>query len=182
MTADTTIIVLLTGALFAAFMAVEVQKAIYSILWMITSNASLGLLFLYVGAHYLAAFHLLVYAGVLAVLFASTANFVQQTEEELEKEKYFYLKRSFATILLLTIALFSLYSFLKNQRLVVNTFFSATTTTSADHQSLLPLWEKANVGFGTADLRVTTITIALILFIAVFATIYFQYQERRENE
>ena len=190
---DVVILFLFLVAIIAGFLAVEVQVRINSIIWMIVSNIAIGLLFIYVGAQYLGVFQLLIYAGVLAVLFIATANFIepgdiklteQKKESENEKiiEVHFIRKRTTGTILFILLSLAGIYSFFKwlPIPLVKNTGISSVSV--ANKKSILVLWASKTI-YGTelADFRIASIVISLVLFISVFASMYLQKENKKEE-
>jgi NADH:ubiquinone oxidoreductase subunit 6 (subunit J) len=63
-------------AIISSFLAIEVEDRIKSILLLLTFSTVIGVGFIYVGALYSGIFQLLVYSGVITVLFAATAYFV----------------------------------------------------------------------------------------------------------
>ena len=64
-------------AIFFAFLAIEANTRLQSILLMVFSTIALGMLFIAIGAVYAGIFQLLVYSGVLSVLFAATAYILE---------------------------------------------------------------------------------------------------------
>lgn len=53
----------------------------------------------------------------------------------------------------------------------------ATSITQANDNALLYLW----VELGDIDLRIATMTIAVILFVAIFSTLYLHFEKRNEQ-
>jgi NADH:ubiquinone oxidoreductase subunit 6 (subunit J) len=74
---DLFIIILLSLIITFSFFAIEVEKRIIAIVFLGFASFFVGLVFIYVGALYAGIFHLLVYSGVLTVLFAAASNFVE---------------------------------------------------------------------------------------------------------
>lgn len=70
------LLLLLIAALVFAWIALEQKERINSLFFLILATSSIGLLYIYVGAIYSGVFQLLVYSGVLTVLFAATSYFV----------------------------------------------------------------------------------------------------------
>ena len=70
-------IILFVIAIFFAFLAIEANTRLQSILLMVFSTIALGMLFIAIGAVYAGIFQLLVYSGVLSVLFAATAYILE---------------------------------------------------------------------------------------------------------
>lgn len=77
---DYVILFLFIITITSAFLALELEKRIHAILSMGCSTISVGVLLIYVGANYVGVFHLLIYTGVLTVLFAVSANFLEKEE------------------------------------------------------------------------------------------------------
>ena len=73
---DYLLLVLLASGLIFALIALEQEERINSLFFLILATSAIGLLYIYVGALYSGVFQLLVYSGVLTVLFASTSYFV----------------------------------------------------------------------------------------------------------
>ncbi|MCY3411250.1 MAG: hypothetical protein INQ03_06375 [Candidatus Heimdallarchaeota archaeon] len=78
---DLIIFVLMILAITSAFFALEFDKRIYAIISLEVSTISIGLILMYINAIYAGLFHLLIYTGVLTVLFAASANFLEYKEE-----------------------------------------------------------------------------------------------------
>ena len=74
---DYVIFILFSFVLLTAFLSLESEKRINSLAFMVFSTSTLGILFIYVGALYAGVFQLLVYAGVLTVLFSATSYFLE---------------------------------------------------------------------------------------------------------
>lgn len=74
---DYVIFILFSFVLLTAFLSLESEKRINSLVFMVFSTTTLGILFIYVGALYAGVFQLLVYAGVLTVLFSATSYFLE---------------------------------------------------------------------------------------------------------
>lgn len=77
---DFVILFLFIITIASAFLALELEKRIHAILSMGCATISVGVLLIYVGASYVGVFHLLIYTGVLTVLFAASANFLEKEE------------------------------------------------------------------------------------------------------
>lgn len=72
--------VIVIGFLVAASTALaslEIKERIQSLVLLLISTAAIGFLFIYVGAIYVGVFQLLVYSGVMTVLFAATSYFLE---------------------------------------------------------------------------------------------------------
>ena len=74
---DLVLAFLLILAIIFAFLAIEEEKRIYGIIYLAISTIVIGLIFIYLGAIYAGILHLIIYSGLLTVLFASTSNFVE---------------------------------------------------------------------------------------------------------
>ncbi|MHA2089842.1 MAG: NADH-quinone oxidoreductase subunit J [Candidatus Kariarchaeaceae archaeon] len=74
---DYVILILFSTAIISAFLSLESEKRINSLAFMVFSTSLIGILFLYAGALYAGVFQLLVYSGVLTVLFAATSYFLE---------------------------------------------------------------------------------------------------------
>ncbi len=191
---DLIIMVLFTTAIITGFLAVEVQKRINSIIWMIVSNVAIGLLFIYIGAQYLGVFQLLIYAGVLAVLFIATANFIEPGDIKLTEQKHdvegekvievhFIRKRTTGTILFILLSLASIYSFFKNIPITLVKETGITDISVANKRSILVFWYGSGCPCQPVDFRLATLVVSLVLFVAVFASMYIQqYRANREVE
>ena len=70
-----------------AFYALEAEDRLHSIVSIGLATISTGAIFLYLGAIYVAVFHLVVYSGVMTVLFASVAHFLPEDKPAIEKEQ-----------------------------------------------------------------------------------------------
>jgi NADH:ubiquinone oxidoreductase subunit 6 (subunit J) len=68
-----------------AYYSLETEDRLHSIVSLGFATISTGCIFLYLGAIYVAVFHLVVYSGVMTVLFAAIAHFV--TDESIEPEE-----------------------------------------------------------------------------------------------
>ena len=77
---DFVILSLLIISISSAFLSLELEKRIHAILSLGLSTICIGLLLIYIGAIFVGIFHLLIYTGVLTVLFASSANFLDKEE------------------------------------------------------------------------------------------------------
>ena len=71
------------GLLFS-YIALEVEKRIYTVVYLLLATLAFGAILLYIEALYIGLFYILVYSGLLSVLFASISNFLE--EESTEKE------------------------------------------------------------------------------------------------
>ena len=70
-----------------AFYALEAEDRLHSIVSIGLATISTGTIFLYLGAIYVAVFHLVVYSGVMTVLFAAIAHFLSEDEIIIEEEE-----------------------------------------------------------------------------------------------
>lgn len=70
-----------------AFYALEAEDRLHSIVSIGLATISTGAIFLYLGAMYVAVFHLVVYSGVMTVLFAAVAHFLPEDEIVTEEEQ-----------------------------------------------------------------------------------------------
>ncbi len=74
---DIFVLILFAAAIIFAFLAMTADKSMNSIAFMVFATIAIGLLYMYVGATYVGIFQLIVYSGVLSVLFASTEYMLQ---------------------------------------------------------------------------------------------------------
>ena len=77
---DYFILTFLLFSIIAAYFSLELKERIHAILSMGLSTISIGILLLYLNATYAGIFHLMIYTGVLTVLFATSANFFGKEE------------------------------------------------------------------------------------------------------
>ena len=75
-------------ALLGTFATMEADRRTRAMIGLFVANASVGLIFLYLNAVYAGLFQLLIYAGVLVILFLSTAALLEVQEEGEEGEKH----------------------------------------------------------------------------------------------
>lgn len=89
------VILFIIGLAFS-FFALEVEERIYTVLYLLFATLCFGALLLYVQAIYIGLFYILIYSGLLSVLFASVSNLFENesafsnnihTEEALQREK-----------------------------------------------------------------------------------------------
>ena len=71
------------GILFA-FLSLEIKSRLYTVILLLISTFSLGLLLLYIQAYVIGLFYILIYSGLLSVLFASVSNFLEDTENPVQ--------------------------------------------------------------------------------------------------
>jgi NADH:ubiquinone oxidoreductase subunit 6 (subunit J) len=83
---DYFILLLSILAIVSSFLAIEVEDRIKSILLLVVFSSVVGIGFIYVGALYSGIFQLLVYSGVITVLFAATAYFVSLGDDTTTQE------------------------------------------------------------------------------------------------
>ena len=78
---DTMILfLLLSGGLIASFLSLEVRERMYSVILLLIGTLFFGITLLYSQAFIIGLFYLLVYSGLLTVLFASVSNFIEIEE------------------------------------------------------------------------------------------------------
>lgn len=78
---DTMILFLLfSGGLIASFLSLEVRERMYSVILLLIGTLFFGITLLYSQAFIIGLFYLLVYSGLLTVLFASVSNFIEIEE------------------------------------------------------------------------------------------------------
>lgn len=65
-----------------AITALEAEKSSRAIVALALSSISIGLIFLLLGAVYAAVFELLIYGGVLIILFMAVASFTEDPESK----------------------------------------------------------------------------------------------------
>ena len=82
---DYIILILFAATIFLAFLSISADNRLGVILFMVSAIICLGLLFIYVGAVYAGIMTLLVYGGVLTVLFAATAYTLETRKEEMAR-------------------------------------------------------------------------------------------------
>ena len=71
--------------IIAAIVALEAENLSRAIISLALSSIGIGVIFLLLGATYAGLFELLIYGGVLLILFLVVASFVE-SEDELDKE------------------------------------------------------------------------------------------------
>ncbi|MCE7735493.1 MAG: NADH-quinone oxidoreductase subunit J [Candidatus Heimdallarchaeota archaeon] len=77
---STIIFILSIITIIFAFYALEAEDRLHSIVSIGLATISTGAIFLFLGAIYVAVFHLVVYSGVMTVLFAAVAHFLPEDE------------------------------------------------------------------------------------------------------
>ncbi len=77
---DYVILSFLVIAIVLAVLALDAEQRMLAIISLEGCTVCVGLLFLYVGALYVGVFHLLIYTGVLTVLFAVSSNYLDKEE------------------------------------------------------------------------------------------------------
>lgn len=82
-----TILLLCVITIIFAYYALEAEDRLHSVVSLGIMTISTGAIFLYLGAIYVAVFHLVVYSGVMTVLFAAVAHFLPETIEIEEEEE-----------------------------------------------------------------------------------------------
>ena len=68
-------------AVVGAFLTLETEKRQRAMIALFVANAAVGLLFMRLNAMYAASFQLLIYAGVLVILFLSTSALLEHHKE-----------------------------------------------------------------------------------------------------
>ena len=71
---------LFTGGLLFSFLSLEVKERMYTVIFLLIGTIFFGLILLYSQAYIIGIFYLLVYSGLLSVLFASVSNFIENSE------------------------------------------------------------------------------------------------------
>ena len=75
-----TIFTLCVVTILFAYYSLEAEDRLHSVVSLGLTTISKGAIFMYIGAIYVAVFHLVVYSGVMTVLFAAVAHFMPETE------------------------------------------------------------------------------------------------------
>lgn len=85
---DSTILfILFSGGLLFSFISLEVEERMYTVISLLIGTLFFGAILLYSEAYIIGLFYLLVYSGLLSVLFASVSGFIERSEElQLEPE------------------------------------------------------------------------------------------------
>ena len=87
MTFSIEILVFALFTIIAAIVALEAEKLSRAIVSLALSSIGIGVIFLFLGATYAGVFELLIYGGVLLILFLVVASFVESEDEsDLDKE------------------------------------------------------------------------------------------------
>jgi NADH-quinone oxidoreductase subunit J len=85
---DIWILILLFIAISSALAAIISDNRLLAVLSLFISTLSIGLLYFHIGAKFVAVFQLLIYSGVLTVLFASISYLVEINQQSTHlKEK-----------------------------------------------------------------------------------------------
>jgi NADH:ubiquinone oxidoreductase subunit 6 (subunit J) len=82
---DYIILILFAATIFLAFLSISAENRMGVILFMVSAIICLGILFIYIGAVYAGILTLLVYGGVLTVLFAATAYTLETRKVDMAK-------------------------------------------------------------------------------------------------
>lgn len=69
-------------AIIFAVLAIDLEKRMLAIMSLEGCMLCIGILLLYKQAFYAGVFHLMIYTGVLTVLFAASANFLDKEERQ----------------------------------------------------------------------------------------------------
>lgn len=70
-------ILFIFGLIFS-FVALEVEERIYTVVYLLLATLFFGAILLYVQAVFIGLFYILIYSGLLSVLFASVSHFVEE--------------------------------------------------------------------------------------------------------
>ena len=81
------IFILCVLTIIFAYYSLEAEDRLHSVVSLGLTPISTGAIFLYLGAVYVAVFHLVVYSGVMTVLFAAVAHFMPEDEIIIEEEE-----------------------------------------------------------------------------------------------
>jgi NADH:ubiquinone oxidoreductase subunit 6 (subunit J) len=84
-----TIFILCVITIIFAYYSLEAEDRLHSVVSLGLTTVTTGAIFLYLGALYVAVFHLVVYSGVMTVLFAAVAHFLPEDDSlilEVENE------------------------------------------------------------------------------------------------
>ncbi len=79
---DAIIAILCMTALIGAFVTLEAEKRTRAMVGLIVANASIGFVFIALEAFYAGMMQLLIYAGVLTILFLSTASLLENEQDQ----------------------------------------------------------------------------------------------------
>ena len=75
----------LAGLLFS-FLSLEAEERMYTVILLLIGTVFFGLILLYSEAYIIGLFYLLVYSGLLSVLFASVSNFIENSDSNLANQ------------------------------------------------------------------------------------------------
>ena len=72
------IAILFVLGLVFSYIALEVKERMYTVVFLLLATLCFGSLLLYIQAYFIGLFYILIYSGLLSVLFASVSNFLEQ--------------------------------------------------------------------------------------------------------
>jgi NADH:ubiquinone oxidoreductase subunit 6 (subunit J) len=72
---------LFIGGLIFSFLALEVEERMYTIILLLIATLCFGFLLIYSQAYLIGLFYILIYSGILSVLFATASNFLETNDK-----------------------------------------------------------------------------------------------------
>lgn len=75
------LLILFSGGILFSFLSLEVEERMYTVILLLIGTLFFGVILLYSGAYIIGLFYLLVYSGLLSVLFASVSSFIEKDEQ-----------------------------------------------------------------------------------------------------
>ena len=78
---STILLILFAGGILFSFLSLEVEERLYTVILLLIGTLFFGVILLYSEAYIIGLFYLLVYSGLLSVLFASVSSFIEKNDQ-----------------------------------------------------------------------------------------------------
>lgn len=83
---STILLILFSGGILFSFLSLEVEERLYTVILLLIGTLFFGAILLYSEAYIIGLFYLLVYSGLLSVLFASVSSFIEKDDKVITEQ------------------------------------------------------------------------------------------------
>ncbi len=83
---STILIILFSGGILFSYLSLEVEERLYTVILLLIGTLFFGAILLYSEAYIIGLFYLLVYSGLLSVLFASVSSFIEKNNQVISEQ------------------------------------------------------------------------------------------------